>query len=89
MLDVDLSIPPRRGSASTDQSQPAAQRATGSTVTYLLALSTVDAEKAIFTTEFSSFYATLTAADAPPAGPTSGRDPQNVLAEEPNVAFNR
>jgi len=89
VLDVDLSIPPRRGSGSSDPSQPATQRATGSTVTYLLALRTNDAEKIIFTTEFHSFYASLTAKDAPPAGPTGGRDPQNVLDEEPNVAFNR
>lgn len=89
VLDVDLSIPPRRGSGSADPSQPAAQRATGSTVTYLLAMRTNDAEKTIFTSEFHSFYASLTAKDAPPSGPTGGRDPQNVLDEEPNVAFNR
>lgn len=89
VLDVDLSIAPRRGTGSSDSSQPAAQRATGSTVTYLLALRTADVEKAIFTTELASFYATLTLADAPPAGPTIGRDPQTVLDEEPNVAFKR
>ena len=47
-----------------------------------------DAEKIVYTTEFESLYATLTAKDAAPAGPTSGRDGSNVLAEEPNVAFN-
>lgn len=89
VLDVDLSIPARRGTAPTDPSQPAAQRASGSTVTYLLALRSVDAEKAIFSTEFASLYATLTADEAPPSGPTSGRDAESILADEPNVAFNR
>lgn len=88
VLDVDLSIPPRRGTAPTDPSQPTAQRPSGSTVTYLLALRSVDAEKAIFSTEFASLYATLTADDAPPAGPTAGRDAESILADEPNVAFN-
>lgn len=88
VLDVDLSIAPRRGSAPTDPSQPAAQRASGATVTYLLALRTDDAEKVIFTTEFASFYATLTGDNAAPAGPTPGRDTESVLDEEPNVAFN-
>lgn len=90
VLDVDLTIPPRRGTGGTtsDPSQPAAQRASGTTVTYLLALRTDDAEKVIYTTEFAGFYATLTADDAPPAGPTPGRDGGNILDEEPNVAFN-
>ena len=89
VLDVDLSIPARRGTggAATDPSQPAAQRASGSTVTYLLALRTDDAEKVIYTTEFASFYATLTGDEAPPAGPTPGRDAENILEEEPNAAF--
>lgn len=87
VLDIDLSIAPRRGSAPTDPTQPATQRASGSTVTYLLALRTDDAEKVIFTTEFASLYATLTADEAIPAGPTPGRDAQSVLSEEPNDAF--
>lgn len=90
VLDVDLTIPARRGTggAATDPSQTPSQRASGSTVTYLLALRTDDAEKVIYTTEFASFYATLTADDAPPAGPTPGRDADSVLDEEPNAAFN-
>ena len=88
VLDVDLSIPARRGSTPADPAQPAAQRPSGTTVTYLLALRTTDAEKVIFTTEFASFYATLVGDKAPPAGPTPGRDPQNILDQEPNVAFN-
>lgn len=89
VLDVDLAIPPRRGSSPDPSTGDAAQRASGSTVTYLLAMRPEDAEKAIFTTEFAGFYATLTADEAPPAGPTSGRDGTNILAEEPNDAFNR
>jgi Flp pilus assembly protein CpaB len=89
VLDVDLSIPPRRGSTTaTDPSTSGTPRASTSTVTYLLAMKADDAEKAIFTSEFASFYASLTAKDAPPAGPTPGRDGETILAEEPNVAFN-
>ncbi len=87
VLDVDLTIPPRRGQATDPEAATSAQRASGSTVTYLLALRTDDAEKVIFSTEFESLYATLTADDAPPAGPTPGRDPDTILQEEPNAAF--
>lgn len=86
VLDVNLTIPPRRG-ATTDTGS-SDQRATGSDVTYLLALRTADAEKVIYATEAESLYATLTADDAPPAGPTTGRDGESILAQEPNDAFN-
>jgi Flp pilus assembly protein CpaB len=88
VLDVDLTIPPRRGTASADPAQPAAQRASSTAVTYLLAVRADDAEKIVYTTEFASIYATLTADEAPPAGPTPGRDGSSILAEEPNVAVN-
>lgn len=88
VLDVDLTIPPRRGTDPAASSQTAA-RASGSSVTYLLALHTLDAEKVIFTTEFASFYASLTADKAPPSGPTPGVDADNVLSEEPNAAAAR
>lgn len=88
VLDVDLSIPARRGTTPSDPSQPSGQRASGETVTYLLALRTDDAEKVIFTTQFEGLYATLTADDAPPAGATPGRDPGTILSEEPDAAFN-
>ncbi|MGH9273236.1 MAG: Flp pilus assembly protein CpaB [Acidimicrobiales bacterium] len=88
VLDVDLTIPPRRGTASTDPAQPAAQRASSTAVTYLVAVRADDAEKVIYTTEFESLYASLTADEAPPAGPTPGRDGSSILAEEPNVAVN-
>jgi pilus assembly protein CpaB len=88
VLDVDLTIPPRRGTAPADATQPAAQRATSTAVTYLLAVRADDAEKVIYATEFESIYATLTGDEAPPAGPTPGRDGSSILAEEPNVAIN-
>jgi Flp pilus assembly protein CpaB len=88
VLDVDLTIPPRRGSAPVDPAQPAAQRASGTAVTYLLAVRADDAEKVVYATEFESLYASLTADDAAPAGPTPGRDGGTILAEEPNVAVN-
>lgn len=87
VLDVDLTIPPRRGN-TTNTTVDGSARASGSTVTYLLAMRADDAEKAIYTTEFARFYATLTAADAPPAGPTAGRSGDDILSEEPNDAFN-
>lgn len=88
VLDVDLTIPPRRGNTTTDPATANAPRASGTAVTYLIAVRADDAEKVIYTTEFESLYASLTRDDAPPAGPTSGRDGANVLAEEPNVAVN-
>jgi Flp pilus assembly protein CpaB len=83
VLDVNLSIPARRGQAVEDASVP---RSTSESITYLLAVRTADAEKLVFTTEFHSLYATLTAKDAPPAGPTPGRDGENIFEVEPNVA---
>jgi Flp pilus assembly protein CpaB len=85
VLDVNLTIPPRRG--TTTDGSTTGTRAAGSDVTYLLALRTADVEKVIYTTEAESLYATLTAEDAPPAGPTGGRDAESILADEPNVAF--
>lgn len=86
VLDVNLTIPPRRG--TTADSSAAAPRAAGSDVTYLLALRTDDAEKVIYMTEVESLYATLTVDEAPPAGPTAGRDADTILAVEPNDAVN-
>jgi pilus assembly protein CpaB len=86
VLDVNLTIPPRRG-ASIDPADANVPRATGENVTYLLALRAADIEKVVWATEFESLYASLTANDAPPAGPTPGRDPETILQEEPNVAF--
>ncbi len=87
VLDVDLTIPPRRG-AATDPDTTSAPRTSSDAVTYLLALSADDAEKVIYLTEFWDLYASLTGDEAPPAGPTTGRDASDIFAEEPNAAFN-
>ncbi len=86
VLDVDLTIPARRGTAAADGSS-GSPRPSGENVTFLLALRADDVEKVVWSTEFEALYASLTGADAPPAGPTSGRDPSSILREEPNAAF--
>ena len=83
VLDVNLTIPARRGQVVENSAVP---RTSGDNVTYLLAVKTADAEKLVYQTEFQSLYATLTAKDAPPAGPTGGRDGENILEVEPNDA---
>lgn len=90
VLDVDTTIPPRRGTAANQQdpgTSTPSQRPSTEAVTYLLALRPEDAEKAIYQTEFETLYASLTGDEAPPAGPTPGRDQESILAEEPNAAF--
>ena len=87
VLDVDLTIPPRRGTA-TDPSTSRRPRASAGAVTYLLALRADDVEKVVYLTEFAGLYASLVPDEAPPAGPTPGRDGSDILEEEPNVAFN-
>ncbi len=86
VLDVDLTIPPRRG-ATADPDTSTSPRASSSAVTYLLALRPDDAEKVIYLTQFEDLYASLTADEAAPAGPTPGRDAGSVFEEEPNAAF--
>jgi Flp pilus assembly protein CpaB len=88
VLDVDLTIPPRRGSASDPETGSSATRASAGAVTYLLALRTDDVEKVVYLTEFESLYASLVPDEAAPAGPTSGQDGSSILQEEPNDAFN-
>ena len=87
VLDVNRTIPARRGTA-TDPNAADAGRASTDAVTYLLALRPDDVEKVIFLTDSAGLYATLVAEDAAPAGPTSGQDPRTVFQEEPNEAFN-
>ncbi len=87
VLDVNLTIPPRRG-AAVDAADASAPRATGDNVTYLLALRTDDIEKIVWATEFEHLYASLAGDEAEPSGPTPGRDPETILSEEPNAAFN-
>lgn len=80
VIDVDLTIPARRGSGD------AAQRASTDSVTMVVAVKASDAEKLVFTTEFHSLYATLLGKDAGPTPDTSGRNGSNVLNLDPNAA---
>jgi len=82
VLDVDLTIPARRGQANADGSA----RASGDAVTYLIAVRTDDAEKVVYATEFQSLYASLTNEDTPPAGDTPGQDGDVITSGDPNVA---
>lgn len=77
VLDVDLTVPPRRGSTPAD---PTVARTSSDTVTFLLALKTADAEKVIYNAEFQGLYASLVAKDAPPVSGTPGRDGNTILA---------
>jgi pilus assembly protein CpaB len=76
VLDVNLSIPPRRGTTS----DPSVARASTDTVTFLVALRAPDAEKVIYNAEFQGLYASLVADDAPPVSGTPGRDGDTILA---------
>jgi Flp pilus assembly protein CpaB len=87
VLDVDLTIPARRGTAS-DPDTSGAARASAGTVTYLLALRADDVEKVVYLTDSAGLYATLVPEGADPAGPTPGRDGSDIFEEEPNEAFN-
>jgi Flp pilus assembly protein CpaB len=87
VLDVDLTIPPRRG-AATDPNTTGAARTSSDSVTYLLALRADDIEKVVYLTDNASLYASLVPDEAPPAGPTPGREAGTLFDEEPNAAFN-
>ena len=79
VIDVDLTIPARRGSADT------AARGSSDSVTIMVAVRTSDAEKLVYTTEFQTLYATLLADGAPDSPDTPGRDGSNVLDLDPNA----
>jgi Flp pilus assembly protein CpaB len=83
VLDVNLSIPARRGQSVDDATVP---RATSENITYLLAVKSADAEKLVFVTEFHTLYATLMADDAPPTDSTPGRSGDNIFEVEPGAA---
>jgi Flp pilus assembly protein CpaB len=78
VLDVSNQTAPRRTQTATDPSAPAPARAAGESVTYLLAIPVADVEKVVFQTSFQTFYVTLVAENAPPVGPTNGRDSANI-----------
>jgi Flp pilus assembly protein CpaB len=73
------------GTSATTSSQP-----TGS-ITVILEVDTLDAEKVIFGTSAQklSLYLTRVGDGNAPAGPTPGRDYTNQFQEEPNAAFSR
>lgn len=62
VLDVSSEVAPRR--ANED---PSAPRPSGDALTYLLAVDTAQASRAIFTTSFHKLHLTLVREDAPPA----------------------
>lgn len=62
VIDVSTEVAPRRTSAD-----PAASRAEGPSLTYLLALNAVDAAKVIYLSEYESIYVTLVPKDQPPS----------------------
>jgi Flp pilus assembly protein CpaB len=79
VLEVSTDIPSRRGTAAREDEGTAPARATANSVVFLLALPTDQVEQLVYGTEFEALYATLLGQDAPPAGPTPGRDAGNVL----------
>jgi Flp pilus assembly protein CpaB len=87
VLDVDITIPPRRGAAADPATATAGARAASNAVTYLLALRPDDVEKVVFLTEFEGIYAALVRDEAAPSGPTAGQDVESIFEEEPNAAF--
>lgn len=62
VLDVSSQVEPRRGS-----DDPSAPRPSGDALTYLLAVDTTQAARAIFATSFHRLHLTLVREDAPPA----------------------
>jgi Flp pilus assembly protein CpaB len=66
VLDVSTEVAPRRAVSDQDQ-----ERATGSPITYLLALDPVEAERVIFMTSHENLYLALAGKDVPPASTPS------------------
>jgi len=62
VIDVSTEVAPRRGAAD-----PAASRAAGQQITYLLALNPVDAAKVIYLSEYETIYVTLLPKDQGPS----------------------
>lgn len=93
VLDVNQEIEPLRGQAVSADPNAVNQtaRPSGTALTVLLAVDTVDAEKIVLqtTSAGSSIYLSRVNDDAPPAGPTAGQDPFTVLLEEAVDAFAR
>lgn len=91
VLDVSQEVAPLRGSETQAAAagEPAPARAGGDALVVLVAVNTLDAEKLVFTSQAAGHqvYLTRVRDDAPPAGPTDGRDSASVLEQEANDAF--
>ncbi len=80
VLDVSQVIP-----ANTAAAADGTVRATGGSVTYLLAVKTTDVEKLVFATKFESLVATLTDGQSPQSTKTPGVSGDNVLDSNPDA----
>jgi Flp pilus assembly protein CpaB len=90
VIDVQQQVAALGGTTPTTNQTGIVSRPAGtaSTLTVLLALDPIDAEKVIFGSATSgiSLYFTRVGDQAAPAGPTPGRDYSNLFGEEPQVA---
>ena len=82
-----LGTQPSSAAAASSSSVVTRSGSTGS-VTALLAVDSIDAEKVIFgsTAEDAFLYMTRVDSSAPPSGDTSGRGADNIFDEQPQVA---
>ena len=78
VLDVSAqegrSTEPVAQEAGTTPTTTVGRAATGSPLTYLLAMKPADAERVVQASNFAQLYVSLTAEDAPPASETQGAD---------------
>jgi len=87
VLVLDVSAQDARSTTTattTPEQQPAQQtsvnrQASGTPLTYLLALRPADTERVVQVSQFADLYVSLTAPEAPPAGDTPGADGGSVL----------
>ncbi len=92
VLDVQTEVAPYRSTATTGEQAAvgtSARPAASGSLTVLLAVKAVDAEKVIFAATQASTYLSLVGENNPPVDATTGRDHYNVLEEEPGVAYQR
>lgn len=91
VLDVSQELAPVRGAETQAAAagEPAPARTGAESLTVLVAVNTLDAEKLVFSTQADGhlIYLSRVRDDAPPAGPTDGRDVASVLEQEANDAF--
>ena len=93
VIDVDKQQASLTGTADAASQAGVASRpaVTGSTLTIVLALDPIDAEKVIFGSDTTGvhLYLARVADNAAPAGPTPGRTFDNILGESPQAANSR